>query len=470
MSDREATVGDEPEWLDRVIERIRRWRANGLGSNWVAAVSGGIDSVGLWTVLIKSAPILGLRLSAAHYDHGGEAEDGSFVAELAGRSGCEIDRGVWSGSSPGSATDRFVEAEARAARYRWLTEVAEKRRADVVAVGHTRDDQAETILFRIVRGTGPQGVSGMPIRRRLAESITLVRPLLSVSRHEIEAYLSSLGQAWREDPTNRDLGRARARLRHEVLPKLAADFNPRVVGAIVRLGRLVGAEHRELQGELETRALSATLDDRGDRLVLDREALRRCRSRFARAELIRRLWRKKGWPEGSMTARRWRRLARTGVLGRNVSGFSVGEGVEVESTDRELILRRSSKRVSLAGEAIALPLPGSADWRGVRIFAELDAAGARDETIDLDAIVPPLRVTGPEVGDRFDPLGMGGKRVLLSDFLRGRRVAEGDRERVAIVRDAQGIVWVVGHRIAERAKVRPSTSRTLGLRRSSSCD
>ena len=476
MTDSEASVNAEPAWLDRVAKRVKRWRTAGLGPNWVVAVSGGSDSVGLLTVLSKSAPKLGLQLSVAHFDHGGEAGDAEFVADLARRSGCEIDLGVWnSRSGSEAATERFVEAEARATRYQWLVEVAQRRNANVVAVGHTQDDQAETILFRILRGTGPQGVSGMPIRRKLAESIALVRPLLSVSRQEIEVYLSTLGQTWREDPTNRDVSRSRARLRHEVLPKLAADFNPKVVEAIVRLGNLIAAEHRDFQSGLEKLALLATLDDGGDRLVLDRGTLQLCGSSFARAELIRRLWRKKGWPEGAMNARRWRRLARAVVPKRTPRVFSLGAGVEVETTDRELILRFFPKRVTLAGEAVPLPLPGSAVWEEFRIFAELDLKEKRDETVDLDAIVPPLRISAPEVGDRFDPLGMEGKHVLLSDFLRGSRVPGRDRGRVPIVRDAKGIVWVVGHRIAERVKVRESTMRTLGLRTSglrhaASCD
>ena len=113
-----------------------------------------------------------------------------------------------------------------------------------MAVGHTRDDQAETILHRIVRGTGPRGLAGMPAWRPLSEEVVLLRPLLKVARAAIRDYLVALGQPYRDDATNADLSRTRARIRHDLLPKLAAEYNPKVANALVRLGELAGASHR----------------------------------------------------------------------------------------------------------------------------------------------------------------------------------------------------------------------------------
>src|SRR5262249_24315970 len=150
------------------------------------AVSGGSDSVGLLRVLAALGPGLGLTLSVAHLDHGirGAAAraDADFVAGLAEALGLPLDRGQW---QPDRSS--HFEANARRARYAWLAEVARRREATAVAVGHTRDDQAETILHRIVRGTGLRGLAGIPPRRPLAEGLTLVRPLLKVGRDEIRA-------------------------------------------------------------------------------------------------------------------------------------------------------------------------------------------------------------------------------------------------------------------------------------------
>ena len=192
-----------PSWLGRVERRTIRWRDRGLGVVWVVAVSGGSDSVGLLRALAALAPGLGLKLSVAHLDHGvrGDAAraDAALVAELSAALGLPFDLGHWHPSRPG-----HFEADARQARYAWLTEVARARGAEAIAVGHTRDDQAETILHRILRGTGLRGLAGIPSRRPIAEGLTLVRPLLHVGREEIRVYLAALGQSYRDDASNAD--------------------------------------------------------------------------------------------------------------------------------------------------------------------------------------------------------------------------------------------------------------------------
>ena len=218
-----------PTWLENVHARLKRWTSAGAGTVWVVAVSGGSDSVGLLRVLHRLAPELGISLSVAHLDHGvrGDAarDDARFVGNLAAELGLPVDLGNWQPVRPG-----HFEADARYARYAWLHEIARARGATAVAVGHTRDDQAETILHRMIRGTGLRGLAGMPPRRVFFgdPSIMLVRPLLSVSRQAIRNDLKTIGQDYREDASNTDLSRTRARIRHDLLPLLARDYNPRV--------------------------------------------------------------------------------------------------------------------------------------------------------------------------------------------------------------------------------------------------
>src|SRR5262245_10919861 len=213
--------------VTNVRRRMERWLADGLGPGVVVAVSGGGDSVALLRVLHQLAMEFALQLAVAHLNHGvrGEEaeEDARFVAELAGRLDLPFDLGCWS-----PTRSAHFESEARRARYAWLVEVAKARGASAVAVGHTRDDQAETILHRILRGTGLRGLAGIPSRRPLADSVTLIRPLLDASRAELRDYLASLGQTYRDDATNADLSRTRSRLRHDLMPKLATEYNPRV--------------------------------------------------------------------------------------------------------------------------------------------------------------------------------------------------------------------------------------------------
>jgi tRNA(Ile)-lysidine synthase len=429
--------------------------------------------VGLLRVLHHLAPELGLRLSVAHLDHGVRGEearaDAAFVEELAGGLGLPFDLGHWRPEQTG----RF-EARARQARYRWLREIAVSRSAKAVAVGHTRDDQAETILHRIVRGTGPRGLAGIPWRRALSQEppVTLVRPLLSVSRQAIRESLEALGQGFREDSSNADLSRTRARIRLDLLPRLAADYNPRVAEAIARLGVLVSTSERlmdrwlvELEHDVMRFWCPERIEFHRDRLI----AL----PRVLRAEVLRRAWRKAGWPEAGMTAKRWCRLVRLARSPR-ISRFHIGAGVELTTAGPKgqpsdvLILDRVLAAKGVTGAAVELqevPLdvPGAVSWGGGRIAAFLEPDDTHDEHLDLDRIILPLRIRAPGAGDRFAPLGLEGRSMSLNDFFRGRKVGREARGRTPLVCDAIGIIWVAGHRIADRVKVTGQTARRLGL-------
>ncbi len=458
MADR--TPSDAVPILPRVRAVLRRWLAVDHPTGIVVAVSGGGDSVGLLRALHVLAPELNLRLSVAHLNHGvrGEAAeaDAQFVEGLAALLGLRFNLGHWAPSRPG-----HFESDARHARYSWLDTVARSRGASMVAVGHTRDDQAETILHRILRGTGLRGLSGMPTRRPISESVTLIRPLLSVTRREIRDYLATLGQDFREDATNADLSRARSRIRHELLPWLASEVNPRVDEALVRLGHLASEQQRSLEQRLDVLERKAMIAERPDRIVLDRVALLRLLPRH-RVELLRRLWRRQGWPEGRMGAEQWKRLARQveGTSGQ----YTVGSGVVLTKGRVEVRLARFPSAPDMPPGPLPLAVPGEVSWRGGRVVATLDETDLCDETIDLDRLELPLQVVPPAPGDCFDPLGMGGRHRPVKDLLRERGVPPEDRPCVPMVCDARGIVWVVGHRIAERVRLTDATTRRLGLR------
>ena len=430
--------------------------------------------MGLVRALRRLAPEIGLTLSVAHLDHGtrGEAAqaDAAFVQALAGSLGLPLDLGQW---RPTRA--RHFEADARRARYSWLLEIAAARGASAIAVGHTRDDQAETILHRIIRGTGLRGLAGMPPQRILScdPPVTLIRPLLSVSRQEIRTSLGAPGEAFREDASNADQARTRARIRHDLLPRLAQDYNPRVADAIVRLGMLASASERAIERQVIALEHDATRLLSHDRIELCRDRLRQSPI-FLRAEVLRRVWRLAGWPEASMSAQRWHRLASLAASPR-ISRMAIGCGIELTTTGGGgcppdgFVLRRiggigSSSSRPAPIEQVPMEVPGCVAWVTGKVATFLEPSTPRDETIDLDRIVPPLFVRAPVPGDRFEPLGMKGRSTPLQDFFRGRNIVPEERAFTPLLCDAAGIVWVVSHRIADRVKVTEQTRRTLGLR------
>ena len=216
-------------WIHRVDQRVARWCMRGLGQAWLVAVSGGGDSVGLLLALHHMAGPLGLHLSVAHLDHGvrGEAAraDAAFAEALAGSLDLPFMVGTW---RPRRST--HFETDARRARYDWLVDIGPctrslRHRSWSYARRSGRNDSSS---YRPRHRS--RGLAGMPRTRILAANprIMLVRPLLAVSRQQIRDYLSELNQSCREDESNADLTQTRARMRHDLLPKLAREYNPNV--------------------------------------------------------------------------------------------------------------------------------------------------------------------------------------------------------------------------------------------------
>jgi len=312
-------VGPTPEFsLDTpsslVAHVCQFWSGVGPGPV-VVAVSGGPDSV----ALLRALAAAGVGpLVVAHLNHllrGADSDaDEAFVqqqtATLSAGSvtsvECRCRRLDVAGLA--RAEKDNLESTARHVRYEWLAEVARTCRAPWVATGHTADDQAETVLFRLLRGTGLRGLRGIAARRELVPGVQAVRPLLGVTRDEVLAYLKELGQPYRLDPSNADLRLARNRIRHELLPLLTKHYNQAAVPILCRLA----AQAEETFNDLEQRAghlLAETeLPRAGPVLVFDRQKLV-AEPRFLVRELFRLVWQREGWSMDAMDFHAWDRLA-----------------------------------------------------------------------------------------------------------------------------------------------------------------
>jgi tRNA(Ile)-lysidine synthase len=245
--------------LSTVLETISRYNMFTSGDRAGVAVSGGADSVCLLHVLRELAPRLAVTLSVLHVEHGirGQAsrDDAAFVRDLAAR----LDLPFHMRSVDIPAASGNLEQDARRARRQFFRELTDAGTVTRIATGHTRSDQAETVLYRILRGSGSTGLRGiLPVT---AEGI--VRPLLGVSRAAVEAWLRERGIEWREDATNRDSSLDRNALRHDVLPMLRVRFNPRLDDALAQLAELCGDEESywdELLGPVtQSHALSPVI-------------------------------------------------------------------------------------------------------------------------------------------------------------------------------------------------------------------
>jgi tRNA(Ile)-lysidine synthase len=280
-------------------------------ANVLVAVSGGPDSVALLRALLRLAPPGQGRLRAAHVNHGlrpGECDrEETFVRELCRQLGvtCHVRR-IEPDDSSGRRTDGR-EGSARHVRYRELAAVASETSARFLVTAHTADDQAETILHRVIRGTGLKGLGGIPRTRRFGPHCVLLRPLLSLRRTQVLQYLADLGQAFCCDRSNDDLSYTRNAIRHELIPLLASRYNRHITEALLRLGKLAkenDAAVESLLVRIERRAVD--LSDDGS-AAIDLRRLGRLDA-YLKRELIRHVWIRRHWPLQKMGYAQWQRL------------------------------------------------------------------------------------------------------------------------------------------------------------------
>ena len=297
-------------------DRLLAGLAAGLpsGGIWAApavvAVSGGADSTALLFGLVALAPAAA-RLVVAHAEHdlrATAAADREFVATLAARLGLPF---VWRRLAVHAADDEAgagIEARARRLRYRFLADVAGEHGGRHVLVAHTAEDQAETILHRILRGTGPAGLAGMAVARELCAGVALLRPLLAVGRSDVRDFLVAEAEAWREDESNADVRFARNFLRHEILARCAAGPYPAATAGLGRLGRQAGRLAAALRSAAD-HLLDTHARRRADGTIDLRTAALAGLDPYLLAEMFAALWEREGWPRRHMTAGHYERLA-----------------------------------------------------------------------------------------------------------------------------------------------------------------
>jgi tRNA(Ile)-lysidine synthase len=279
------------------------------------AVSGGADSVALLRVVaaLKTGGIG--RICVAHFNHKlrpDADDDERFVADLCKRLGILCETGAADVAKLAADASEGIESAARRARHRFLQDAAGRLGARFVVTAHTADDQAETILHRIVRGTGISGLAGIKRSRRFGPA-TLLRPMLAVRRCEVENYLRDMGQPYRDDPSNTDHRFTRNRIRHELLPLLTRHYNPGAADALLRLGGLA-AEVQDIIESLADKLCEETVTCKNkDNVEIDAAALAG-RPEYLLRELLVLVWRRQSWPMQAMGYDQWQDLAQMIML------------------------------------------------------------------------------------------------------------------------------------------------------------
>ena len=469
--------------LSRRLARFIRSRTLLVaGDRVVVALSGGPDSVALLHLLLECAPALGFTVSGvAHLHHGlrGEAADGdeAFCRALAERLGLPIHVERVDVSGLARSAGQSIESAGHHARAAFFERARTALGATRVATAHTANDVAETVLLHVSRGAGLRGLSGMRARAG-----AVVRPLLQVSRPEVEHYLAERSVPFREDATNRDLGIPRNRVRHEVLPRLDAAV-PGVVGALGRLASIAADEDALLAAMARERA-GALVRATTEGVLLDSRALAAEPPALRRRIVARAIERvgTDGVHRGIGLAHVEAVLA-LAAAGRSGASLSLpGRVAQIKGNDLWLVPAGSGTPApsDRTPGVRQIPVPGvltdkDAGWElTVELGAAMDVEAVRRHCVSRDRAVVDFAAAGSNLfvryrrpGDRLRPLGMAGHRKLQDVFV-DAKVAREQRDRVPLVVDAQDrIVWVAGHVIAAEARVSEGSTGVLllGFRR-----
>jgi len=450
--------------MENVLRYIRDQRLFQPGERVAVAVSGGADSVALLRILLDLRQELGIVLSVAHFHHqirGREADaDRQFVSELAQQFEIEFHSG--SADVPAHARDHklSLETAARDLRHQWFAELVGQGHADTVATAHTLDDQAETVLMRVLRGTGVRGLAGIAPKQREKH---LVRPLLRISRREIETYLGVIHQSWHTDSSNLDLSHTRNRVRHTLLPLLENDFNPAIRNTLAELAEIARGEDDYWRKELAlllprlvrhgkpTRSGRSATGAASQTLALDLGLLRTLPEAIQRM-VIHQTATQLGV---ALEFKHIQQLTRLIEERKTAKSLSLPGGLLAQSGLRELRLTLEAEEPS-ANYRYPLPIPGEVTVpelgktiRALVISAEKQKISDYNSAVLLNRarLAPELTVRNWQAGDRFFPAhSQSPKKVkeLLQPARLGTQFSPAERKVWPVIESAGTIVWMRG--------------------------
>ena len=481
----------------RVLRCIRDQRMIRPGDRVAAAVSGGADSVALLRILARLRGALGITVSVAHFDHclrGAESDqDAQFVASLAAAFDLEF---ICERADVASEARRHrwnLEDAARRLRYAFFRRIVDQGHATLVAVAHTADDQAETVLAHLIRGTGPTGLAGIH-----PQAPPVVRPMLAIRRRQVREYLNSLQQSWREDSTNEDPQRLRSRLRAQLIPELERNFSPKIVDHLCSLARLSREEqvfwdalvddryrvlvdsHPNARGgkslAISVADLLNPLRDHWDHSHQTAQAIPNnavpSKWRALTERLVRRLYEElKGHRRGLAAGHVEQviRLAATSTSGRTLQ---LPGGIWVERAFRKLIFsantpvkpkkeaETNSRRVAYQ-YVVRLGKPGESGTTHISVpeigicfrLKTVDWGKTRSETtgetqvLDADSLSAPLILRNWLPGDAYTPRGRCQPRKLKRMFL-AARIPGTARRDWPVLESAGRVIWARGMPVA----------------------
>jgi tRNA(Ile)-lysidine synthase len=453
--------------IEKVEETITKYKMLQQNENVVVAVSGGPDSTALLVSLSHIAPVLNLHLTVAHFNHGlrgKEAdEDERSSRRLTKRLGLPFisrkmdENALQKGLSP----EEFYRQE----RYRFFDAVAKSSHAHKIALGHNLQDQAETVLLHLLRGSGLEGLKGiMPLREG-----KYIRPLIEISRDEIIAFLEETGIAYRQDRSNESTLHLRNKIRLVLLPYLKKEFNPRIDETLAQTAEILREENIFMH-ECVKKALESTcVKKQKSKIILNIEYLSMLPKAIQR-RLLKELLEDFSTQKNGITFLHINSIDELLQNRRSGRKICLPFGVEARREYENLVIEQTEECAKQEEYSYPVEIPGSIYLKERNLTVRLQKIKRgkirfnekNKDYFDLDKIQPPLVLRNRREGDWFRPLGMSGRQKVKSFFI-DHKIPQQKRKEIMLLADQQSVIWIENMHLNDQVKITSETKNVLEL-------
>jgi tRNA(Ile)-lysidine synthase len=454
--------------IKKVIKTIEKYKLLDKEDRVVAALSGGPDSTALLVALVQIAKQLDFSIIVAHYNHGlrgtSSDEDEKYSQELAIKLGLIFVSGKMDQKlrQKGKSPEDFYRQQ----RYQFLDKVAEDYNAQKIALGHNIQDQAETVLLNLLRGSGLGGLKGiLPMREG-----KFIRPLIEVSRPEIIAFLSEAGISYCHDSSNQSNIYLRNKIRTELIPYLKEKFNPRIEESLAQMAEILRQDDEYIRNSVQEALKSTYIQNQSNRIIsLNIEYIKglapTIRSRLFKKILESLNPEKNGFSFSNIKV--LERLAQATESGKRIS---LPLGIEAKREYDSLILERDKICLKQVDYEYPVNIPGIIHVKETnrtisieKTFRDkIDQHNKNKVYLDLDKIQQPVILRNRRDGDRFQPLGMKGRQKIKSLFI-NQKIPRNKRNEIMLLVDQSSVIWIENIHLSERVKISPQTINILAL-------
>lgn len=451
--------------ISKVKETIEKYNLLNRGDKVIVALSGGSDSVALLVALVQIAPQMDLRLIVAHINHllrkEESDEDEKFCRDLSRNFGLVFvsEKMNKTPSHKGLSPEDFYRRQ----RYLFLNKVAKDNQAEKIALGHHLQDQAETVLLNLLRGSGLEGLKGiLPMRDG-----KFIRPLIEISRKQIINFLKKSGIAYRQDSSNENNKYLRNKIRRDLIPYLKKEFNPRIEENLAQMAQILRQEDEFVRQHVFQAMQSPYIQRQPNRISLNiqyiSELQQAVRFRLFKALLESLNPTKNGF--SYIHIKSLEKLTHDQKSGKRISlPLSIVASCEYDN----LILERKNIQPEKIEYEYEVSVPGSV-WvseKNISVRLQIvtrdyiDFKSEEKVYMDLDKIRQPLILRNRRDGDWFEPLGMRGRKKIKALFI-DRKITRDERDKVMLIADGLSVVWIENMHLSDRVKITAKTKNVL---------